>query len=310
MHAMTSVFPLAPDTALGPLRLTVADLPGVSAFYERVVGLTTLERDGELVRLGPAGGAVLVELEQRADAPPRARSASGLFHLALLVPSRVELARALRRIVGAGWPLGGASDHLVSEALYLADPEGNGIEIYRDRPRVEWPGRDGELEMATLPLDLDGLVAELPPGEDPASDAGMASGTTLGHVHLQVADLGPAERFYAETLGFEVMVRRYPGALFVAAGGYHHHVGLNTWSSLGGPPADPHARGLAFVTLALPDAEALAAVLARVRAAGGPVEEQDDGSVLATDPFGIAVRLALAPAPSGARQSAAAPGAA
>jgi catechol 2,3-dioxygenase len=280
------------DTAIGPVQLTVADLASVAAFYERVVGLRTLARNGDVVRLGPADGRPLVELLGRADAPPRARRSSGLFHLALLLPSPLELARALRRLVGAGWSLTGASDHLVSEALYLRDPEGNGIELYRDRPRDAWP-RDaaGELEMATLPLDLERVLAALPADDDAAEDAGIAAATRVGHVHLEVADLDAAEHFYAGALGFDVMVRRYPGALFVAAGGYHHHVGLNTWGTAGGPPASPGARGVRHVTVVLPDAEALASVCERIASAGYALREQADGSAIATDPFGIDVRL-------------------
>ncbi len=287
---------LPPDTAVGPVELTVADLDPLTAFYERVVGLRTLNRSENVVQLGAAGGgAPLVVLVGRADAPARVRRSSGLFHVALLLPSRVELARALRRIIGAGWALTGASDHLVSEALYLRDPEGNGIEIYRDRPSEQWHrDADGELEMATLPLDLDSIVAELPAGEDPAADAGMDAATHVGHVHLEVGDLAAAERFYVGALGFEIMVRRYPGALFVAAGGYHHHLGLNTWASAGGPPATPGARGLGHVTVTLSDAGEIARVAERVAAAGFPVHEQD-GSVVTTDPFGIDVRLALTP---------------
>jgi catechol 2,3-dioxygenase len=284
--------PLPPDTALGPVQLTVADLGGVAAFYERVVGLRTLERDGEVAKLGPAGGAALLELVGRADAPPRASRASGLFHLAVLLPERAELARALRRIVAAGWPLGGASEHLVSEALYIADPEGNGIELYRDRPREEWRREpDGELAMATLPLDLQSLAAELSAGEPP--DAGAPAATRIGHVHLQVSDLAPAERFYGDVLGFEVTVRRYPGALFLGAGGYHHHVGANTWSSAGGPPLDPQARGLRHFVLELPSRADVEHAVERIVAAGYPVREGDDGA-LASDPFGIGVQLRAA----------------
>jgi catechol 2,3-dioxygenase len=318
---------LPADTALGPVSLTVADLAGVTGFYERAIGLSVIERDGDVVRLGPAGGEALVELVGRPDAPPRAPHASGLFHLALLYPERAELARALRRLVGAGWRLTGASDHLVSEALYTADPEGNGIELYRDRPREEWRRQpNGELEMATIPLDLDDLVAQLPDADEP--DAGAPPATRIGHVHLQVSDLAPAERFYAQALGLDVMVRSFPGALFLASGGYHHHVGANTWSSAGGPPADPAARGLRHFTVELPAGEPAAGgglssggsgttagggltsggsgttaagepaqagelrrVADRVAGAGFAVEAQPDGSELVRDPFRIGVLL-------------------
>jgi catechol 2,3-dioxygenase len=299
--------PLSPTTTLGRVRLTVADAPGMRAFYERTVGLRALgEGDDGTVRLGPAGdGATLVELLPDASAPSRARGGSGLFHLALLVPDRRALAQALRRVAASGWRLTGASDHLVSEALYLRDPEGNGIELYRDRPREQWRrAENGELAMATLPLDLDDLVRELADGEAadddtrallsaPAEDPGMPAGTTMGHVHLQIADVAAAEAFYAGVLGFSVTVRGYPGALFVAAGGYHHHLGLNTWESAGGPPADPAARGLRDFALALPSAAERDALAAHAADAGHPVRREGDDA-LVTDPFGIAVRLTSA----------------
>jgi catechol 2,3-dioxygenase len=283
---------LPAETAMGSVRLTVADLEGVAAFYERVVGLRALARDGDVVALGASDGPPLVELVGRPGAATPARRASGLFHLALLTPSRLELARALRRVVAAGWALSGASDHLVSEALYLSDPEGNGIELYRDRPREEWGRRDGELAMATLPLDLHDLAGELA-GEDSEPDGGMPAGTRMGHVHLQVADLAAAERFYVEALGFEAMVRGYPGALFVAAGGYHHHLGLNTWASADGPPTTRGARGLDRFTIALPDRTALDAAAQRLTDAGHAARG-DAEDVVVTDPFGIDVRLAVA----------------
>jgi len=295
MRVATAPGSLPAATALGQVSLTVADLAGVTGFYERAIGLRVLERDGDVVRLGPAGGAALVELVGRADAPPRAPRSAGLFHVAILFPERAELARALRRLVGAGWRLTGASDHLVSEALYTADPEGNGIELYRDRPREEWRRQpSGELEMATIPLDLDDLIAELPDGDE--ADAGAPPATRIGHVHLQVSDLDPAERFYAQALGFDVTVRSYPGALFLAAGGYHHHVGANTWSSAGGPAADPTARGLRHFTVELPNGDEVERVARRLAGAGFPAEAQPDGSALARDPFRIGVVLRPAPA--------------
>src|SRR5215218_6160275 len=152
---------IPPDTAIGKVRLRVADVDALAAFYERVVGLRDVERDGELVRLGPEGGDPLVELVSAPGAPAAPSFSTGLFHLAILVPDRVELARSLQRAASAGWRLTGASDHLVSEALYLRDPEGNGIEIYRDRPRDQWGHDGGELRMATLPLDLEDVLGEL-----------------------------------------------------------------------------------------------------------------------------------------------------
>jgi catechol 2,3-dioxygenase len=283
---------LSPQLSLGPIRLTVGDAVGVAAFYERAIGLRRLD-DGDdgALRLGAGpdrARPALVELIEDAAAPARARRSSGLFHLALLVPDRAALAQALRRVAGAGWRLDGASDHLVSEALYLSDPEGNGIELYRDRPRAEWRrAESGELAMATLPLDLQHLLSAAP---DDAPDDGMPADTALGHVHLQVSELAAAEAFYADALGFDVTVRSYPGALFVAAGGYHHHLGLNTWSSAGGPPADPAARGMRDFAIHFGDAGERDRATNRLAEAGYALREERDAAV-ATDPFGISVRL-------------------
>jgi len=291
---VTSATPAAtridPRTTIGAVRLVVADLEGVRTFYERSIGLSTLDRKGDTVRLGVDGDA-LIELVGRPDAPPRPRRSTGLFHLAILVSSRAELATAIRRVTGSGWRFSGASDHLVSEALYTADSEGNGIEIYRDRPREEWPYLDGSPQMATEPLDLDGVLAELPAN---ALDTGMAPGTRIGHVHLQVADLAAAESFYHGVLGFDVTVRAYPGALFVSAGEYHHHVGLNTWASEGAPAPPPGSRGLAWFEIDLPSGEELARIAERLAAARIDAREHE-GGLLAADPSGNGVLLTARP---------------
>jgi catechol 2,3-dioxygenase len=229
----------------------------------------------------------VVELIADPDATPRPPRTSGLFHLAILVPSRADLARALKRVADTGWRLTGASDHLVSEALYTHDPEGNGIEIYRDRPREEWPERDGQLQMDTLPLDLDGLLSELRKGD---GETGMPAGTRIGHVHLNVGDLAAAEEFYVGTLGFDVTVRGYPGALFVSAGGYHHHIGLNTWAGEGASAPPPRSRGLRQFDIVLPDERALEELAGRITAKG--VEHRRDGDVLhLKDPSGNGISL-------------------
>ncbi len=274
---------LPADTRLGAIRLRVGDVDRLRSFYEDTIGLETLVDGGDLAVLG-AGGAPLVELVSDPAAPPRPPRSTGLFHLALLVPTRADLARTLRRVAGSGWPLSGASDHLVSEALYLSDPEGNGIELYRDRPRDDWPLASGTIEMATLPLDLENLLGE-PGGE--AADATMPAGTTLGHVHLQVADLDAAETFWVDGLGFGVTVRGYPGALFTSAGGYHHHVGLNTWAGVGAPSPPSGARGLEWFEVVLPDGAALAEAAERL----GSMTSVDrlDGGLSASDPSGNAV---------------------
>jgi catechol 2,3-dioxygenase len=280
-----------PGTAIGRVRLTAGDADRAQRFYERALGLQTLERDGNLVRLGPEGGPAVVELAERPDAPQRPPGTTGLFHLAILVPTRAELARALRRVAEAGWRFTGASDHLVSEALYLNDPEGNGIEIYRDRPRAEWRYDGGQLQMATLPLDLDNLIGELDPA-DPA-DPGMAPGTRIGHTHLNVADIDASERFYVDGIGFDPTVRGYPGALFVSAGGYHHHLGLNTWAGAGAPSPPPGARGLDWFEVVLPDADALRRTRERIGSSDVAVEEREH-ELVAVDPSGNRVLLSAA----------------
>jgi catechol 2,3-dioxygenase len=275
-----------PETDLGTVRLTVADLAPSRDFYERALGLRASERDDGTLALGLEDGVPLIELTGDPAASPRPRRATGLFHLAVLLPSRRDLALALRRLAEARVPLDGASDHLVSEALYLHDPDGNGIEIYRDRPRDQWPHVDGSLEMATLPLDIDDVLTELPA----ASAEFVPAGTRIGHVHLKVDDLDAAEAFYAGVLGFDVTVKGYAGALFVSAGGYHHHIGLNTWQSLGAGAPPPGAIGLRSFEVALPDGGELERVLERVREAG--IEgDLTDGGAIVRDPSGNAVRL-------------------
>jgi len=263
----------------GPVRLRVADLDSQREFYERAIGLSPIDSGDGVARLG-ADGTPVVELDHRADAPARAPRTTGLFHLAILVPDRAALAAALARAVRAGGRISGASDHLVSEALYLNDPEGNGIEIYRDRPRAEWERYGGEIRMSTLPLDVDGLLAELREDEP---DSAMPDGTRVGHVHLNVADLDAAERFYSGLLGFDVTVRGYPGALFLSTGGYHHHIGVNTWAGPGAPAPAAGSRGLEWFELSVDDAPGLAELERRLGDAGAPIERRPE-SLLTHDP--------------------------
>jgi catechol 2,3-dioxygenase len=263
----------------GPVRLRVADLDSQREFYERAIGLSPIDSGDGVARLG-SDGTPVVELDHRADAPARPPRTTGLFHLAILVPDRAALAAALARAVRAGGRISGASDHLVSEALYINDPEGNGIEIYRDRPRAEWERDGGEIRMSTLPLDVDGLLAELREDEP---DSAMPDGTRVGHVHLNVADLDAAERFYSGLLGFDVTVRGYPGALFLSTGGYHHHVGVNTWAGPGAPAPAAGSRGLEWFELSVDDAPGLAELERRLGDAGAPIERRPE-SLLTHDP--------------------------
>lgn len=238
---------LPADAHIGQVSLTVSQLDRSLAFYQDVLGFEESRRDGRVSYLGAPGGRTIIELHERTDAIKKPRRSSGLFHFAILVPSRAALGRSLRRLAEKRWPMSGASDHLVSEALYLDDPDGLGIEIYRDRPRESWQRlMDGEIAMATEPLDLQGVHDE-PGAESPWQ--GLESGTIMGHVHLHVPHLDSAEAFYCGQIGFEPILRRYPGALFVSAGGYHHHLGLNIWAGVGAPPPPENAVGLRSFTI-------------------------------------------------------------
>jgi catechol 2,3-dioxygenase len=230
---------------LGHVDLTVTDLHRSVAFYQDALGLRHHRREDPVAALG-AGEHDLVVLHEEPNARPAGRHA-GLFHFALLFPDRAELARALQRLVVRHVPMQGASDHGVSEALYLADPDGNGIELYADRPREAWPppGPGERVGMFTEPLDLESLTA-LVKGQEPVRHAGP--GLVLGHMHLHVGDLEEAVRFYVDEVGLEEMTR-YPGAAFLAKDGYHHHLGVNTWRGEGVPPAPPGAVGLREWTL-------------------------------------------------------------
>ena len=238
--------PLPADAHIGSVSLTVTDLDRSVPFYRDVLGFQEASRKGATSFLAAAAGRVLIELHERRDAIPKPRRSTGLFHFAILVPSRVALGRSLRRLAEQKWPLSGASDHLVSEALYLNDPDGLGIEIYRDRPRETWRIANGELAMATDPLDLQSIANE--PGAD-APWPGLEAGTVIGHVHLHVPTLQSGEAFFCDQIGFEPVVRGYPGALFVSAGGYHHHLGMNTWLGIGAPAPPENAVGMRSFTV-------------------------------------------------------------
>ncbi len=278
METRTSI---DPRTDLGPVHLTVADLDHSLEFYELVLGLRVHRREENSGYLGVGGEALLV-LTESPGAEPRPRNTTGLYHFAILLPDRASLAQSLRRLVEKEYPLWGASDHLVSEALYLDDPDGNGIEIYRDRLRSEWRWREGMVEMATRPLDLSGLLAE-PGAERPWE--GLPSDTTIGHVHLHVRDLQEAERFYHRTLGFDVVTRYGGQALFVSAGGYHHHIGLNTWAGSEAPSPPIGNAGLRYFTIRLPESSELEWLIERLREDGVAFEKKPD-SVFLRDPSG------------------------
>ncbi len=288
MNAPDSGLPAA--THVGRVGLVVADLDDCLAFYRDVVGLDVRSRDADAATLG-AGGDPLLELRADPDAPERGRDEAGLFHTAFRVPTRAALGDALER-VRERWTLTGASDHLVSEALYLSDPEGNGVEIYRDRPRDAWPvDDDGSVGMDTLPLDLADLRAAAGDG----SEAGAPPGTDVGHVHLEVTDVAAARAFYVDGLGLRVRQSYGDSALFLAADDYHHHVGLNSWNERSEPAA---GRGLDWFELVVTDDGVVEQVAERLADGETRVERTSDG-LAATDRDGITVRLRTAAAGPG-----------
>lgn len=280
--------PLPAETRIATVALEVADLARSLGFYTDVIGLRRTGAADGVASLG-VGGRTLVELHELASAGPAVVSATGLYHLAILVGSRVELGRSLARLVERGYPLGGASDHLGSEALYLSDPDGNGIEIYRDRPRAEWPLLDEKPRIDTLPLDVRALLDDARTASRPW--AGLTDDAMLGHIHLQVDDLVTARSFYCDLIGFDMILDlSRMGALFVSAGGYHHHIGLNTWHSRGGAPRPPSAAGLVSFAIDVVDPSALTAIEKRMTAAGHHVDG-GSGSISAEDPAGNTVVL-------------------
>ncbi|MEE6210219.1 VOC family protein [Salarchaeum sp. III] len=264
---------------VGRVALAVTDLDAAAAFYRGVVGLAVLDRTTDAATLG-ASDTPLLELRADEGLPERPRSAAGLYHVAFRFPSRGALADALER-VRETWRLDGAADHGVSEALYLADPEGNGVELYYDRPKDAWPVADGRVEMTTDPLALDNLAADATGADD------APPGTDVGHLHLESTDLAAARAFYVDALGLSVRQELGQDALFVAASDYHHHIGLNTWRDRTTPAA---GRGLDWYELLVPDTGTLDAAADRLSAADYSVEKTHAGLTV-VDPDGITLRV-------------------
>jgi catechol 2,3-dioxygenase len=265
-------------TRMGAVHLTVADLDRSLAYYEQQIGLRVHARDGGRAALGTGGEDLLVLTEEPGALP--ADGYAGLFHFALLVPERVDLARWLAHAARDRVQLSGLSDHAVSEAIYLRDPDHHGIEIYADRPRAEWEGSVGE-RLTTVPLDVDDLLATL---DDPATESfdGLAAGTMMGHVHLCVAAIEPTNAFYRDRLGFAVMAALRDQATFLSAGGYHHHLAGNIWQSAGAPYAPEGRARLTQMTIVLPDAASLEEAARRI------------GGTEVRDPSGIPLTLLTA----------------
>jgi catechol 2,3-dioxygenase len=277
---------LPESTRLGRVRLQVADLERSLAFYENILGFRTIRRDADSASLGPYGeDREIVHLRQlkTARAVPR-RGLLGLYHFAILLPDRASLGRFVSHLTSIG-AHAGMSDHFVSEAVYLTDPDGLGIEVYADRPRAAWRYEERQLYMTTKHLDVEDLINSTGGGRW----NGIPAGTVLGHVHLYVDNIAQAEAFYHDALGFDKVVWSYPGALFMSAGGYHHHLGTNIWAR-GAPPAtDTDARLLEWEIVVPTKRDAAAAAL-NVKDAGYPAKEEK-GQWILTDPWGTSLRL-------------------
>jgi catechol 2,3-dioxygenase len=275
---------LPAETRMGPVELTVAELDRSLDYYRDQIGLDVLGQEDGRASLGGQGGSELLKLIEEPGALP-ADGYAGLYHFALLVPERRDLARWLAHAARDGVQLTGLSDHYVSEAIYLRDPDHHGIEIYADRPREVWEGEVMQ-RMTSAPLDVESLLGEL---EDPSSEPfdGLPAGTTMGHLHLRVSDVPETIRFYRDVLGFDLMAALGPQAAFLSAGGYHHHIGANTWESAGAPAAPEGTATLRRATILIPDDAAREQVLERA----GEVEESPEGPVL-RDPSGNRLLLA------------------
>ena len=281
---------LPPETRLGPVRLQVADIARSLDYYQQVLGFRVVAPSGASASLAAHGDdTVLIELRELAGARPvPRRGLLGLYHYAILLPDRASLGRFVAHLSSIG-AYAGMSDHLVSEAVYLTDPDGLGIEVYTDRPRSTWKHEARQLAMATDPLDVPSLVESA--GGEPWT--GMPAGTKIGHVHLHVADIDRAEAFYHNALGFDKVVWTYPGALFLSAGGYHHHLGTNTWAAKAPRPEEDDARLLEWTILVPSSADAEAAVKSLEGAGYSVSPGSDRKSWIAADPWGTPLRIAV-----------------
>lgn len=271
---------LPAEVKIGAVHLTVPDMERSIQFYCDQLGFQLIRQAGDTAFLG-TGGEPLLALREN-TAARRVRGTTGLYHLAVLLPARKDLALLLAHLSQQEARLQGFGDHGVSEALYLADLDGNGLEFYVDRPRAAWP-RDGrgDLRMVTDPVDIDGLIAEL--GETMPPWMGLPAGTRIGHIHLQVSEIQSVESFYTGVIGFDLVQRLGSSAVFFAAGGYHHHVAANTWAGIGAPPPLPDSIGLRFFELCLPDEASLSQLKARIQAAGHP-HQDENGNWFVHDP--------------------------
>ena len=274
---------------IGTVGLIARDLDLLTNFYRDLLGLTVIERTGKIARLG-TGPVSLLEIEHRPDALPDDPATAGLYHTAFLMPTRADHARWITHIARNRVPITGASDHGVSEAFYLDDPEGNGVEVYNDRPKERWTWADGLVVMKTHQLDIEAILDEI--DRSSATYTAAPEGLRIGHIHLRVGSVEQAEAFYRGPIGLD-LTRRRGGATFMSSGGYHHHVGANVWHSDGARMRDANPAGLSWFSMELAESGAIDAMAARLRAANAPVESSS-GVVETADPWGTRIRIVKA----------------
>lgn len=281
--------PLPPNTRIASAHLKVANLERAIVFYTNTLGFHARTMSADQAELSASdNGQTLIHLTEHKNAQPKPRHTTGLFHLAIRVPSRSALSQVVRRLHEQQWPLAGASDHGVSEALYFSDPDGNGLEIYTDLPQEHWPTQGDQVAMYSAPLDVNALYQEA--GE--RHDTHLPSTTDIGHVHLQVSSLESAKKFYVDLVGFDIRQDNYQGALFIAADGYHHHLGLNTWAGEGIPSPPKNAVGLDTFTIAIPSQQHLDTLATRFKNAQVTFEKAPN-RMITQDPDHNTVILSL-----------------
>ncbi|WP_096155033.1 VOC family protein [Bacillus sp. FJAT-45066] len=277
-----------PTMYVRDIQLKVSNLSKSIEFYKNIVGFNVIRQDKKIAHLSANGKTSILTIEQLDEVEPKQLRTTGLYHFAILLPSRKELAKFIHHLMNTRYTLQGASDHIVSEALYLVDPDGNGVEVYCDRSASEWKWSHGEVLMATDRLDIEDILSERN-GEE---WSGLSNGTVMGHIHLHVSDLKESETFYCNGLGFEVVCCYGTQALFVSSNGYHHHIGLNTWNGVGAPPPSHNSVGLEHFTISFPSEENRQASIERLHKLGASVETEDDNYTV-IDPSGNKLLLTI-----------------